>query len=575
MTNIFEVLKDYTSYFDSDTIPDYEFLRLSKTHRKFDALMRRFWDSMHPLTKDIVISFIYEIKSLFVRLEQLENDIELKDNMIAKLRKEANERGEYLQALVEKMESEVQNTLFLTEEEIKMLEEESRKKSEIVEQLQAEIMVLKSELNSQSNLSSDAVTEAIILQQKISSLESDIKNYKETIERLTLDNLQLLEQNVGLQRNSDKLLQRLDLLEKENSQLKEQKKLLQNHIEEKIQEMEKLETIIQELRAGGAVEAIPLESEESLASIYGKQSTDPLKTDLQQLSKAVKQEFKGKFEPTTPKKPKESPLKHLVEKIQENARPISLFQLGSILDSIDDANNEVVKLLKTIVSNTIQSILETDLEQLKREHLMEKIQLQSEIVQLRNKLIEITSSTDLPRTIHSEIVKQFDHAKMDDLEEHQRKLAQHDVALQANTDAMGTFNASEKTDSETDYSTNINQTKGSSDEPKLERHTLEPEIKNLSSQLEEEPETTASSLESIDSVPSKVQSTAEEEPKTKSSLVKEIEAELLADVPPEIDPDLDIEVIVEEENEGDDEKTSKLLNKFHEKLKEDKGFLSD
>ena len=54
---IFELLRDYEETFNRPVPISYDLLKLSDDHRKFDALIRRFWDNLHPLSRDVFTSF--------------------------------------------------------------------------------------------------------------------------------------------------------------------------------------------------------------------------------------------------------------------------------------------------------------------------------------------------------------------------------------------------------------------------------------------------------------------------------------------------------------------------------------
>lgn len=75
---IFELLKEYEEYHNRPIPISYDLLKLSDEHRKFDALVRRYWDNLHPLSRDVFTSFASEIQYLLHLIE--ENDDKLNQN---------------------------------------------------------------------------------------------------------------------------------------------------------------------------------------------------------------------------------------------------------------------------------------------------------------------------------------------------------------------------------------------------------------------------------------------------------------------------------------------------------------
>ncbi len=420
MTSIFQVLKDYSQYFETDYIPDYDFLKLSNTHRKFDALMRRFWDSFHPLTRDIFLSFIYEVSRLLNTVEELNKEVSIKEREVQKISKELNERREYIASLLEKLEQEVTTQLSLTEEEIRALEEESKAKSELVEKLQQEIMTLKSELNSQSTLSSDAVTEAVLMDQKINKMEAEIKEQQEVIEKLTFDNLQLMEQNLSLQKDNEALVKQVNELENKLTQLTTANEMLQKELSQKEQAINSLNKKVIEMKAGEFSGTSEEETSDSFDSFIGSDVKE-LKKDMMALTKIISEEFSQPMEhPVDASKMDElskimnfkSKLIDFYENIKSKDPTLDLFLLNEEIEEMAKEDPYgVLNVIEKIISVFLTLMMDTKLEEIKREFLIEKIQLQSEIVQLRNKIIELTDSLEEPLKIKKEVDEMFETSR--------------------------------------------------------------------------------------------------------------------------------------------------------------------
>ncbi len=412
VTSLFQLVKDYTRFFQTEEIPDYDFLQLSTTHRKFDALMRRFWDAFHPLTKDIFTSFIFEISTLLETVEELNKEVSIKEREVQKVTKELNERREYIANLLEKLENEVTTQLSLTEEEIKALEEESKAKSQMVEKLQQEVMMLKSELNSQSTLSSDAVTEAVLLDQKLSSYEKEIEEQKEVIEKLTFDNVQLMQQNLSLQKNSEQLMKRVEELELKLGQANSRISSLEKDLKAQENLNNKLRKEIVEFKSNQISASFPEKDKDTFEEMMGKSEILDLKKDMMALTKVVKEELGEISRPEKSQDTIESLKKHLTslfDAIQSEDPTVDLFNLKEEINEVAHKDpHGLLPIIEDLLSVVLGNLMETKLEQIKREFLIEKIQLQSEIVQLRNRIIDLTGSIDEPLKIKKELDSMFE-----------------------------------------------------------------------------------------------------------------------------------------------------------------------
>ena len=59
-----KALKDYEPVFERPTPVRYNVLHFSDDHRRMDALLRRHYNSFHPLVRDIFTSFSLEFSVL-------------------------------------------------------------------------------------------------------------------------------------------------------------------------------------------------------------------------------------------------------------------------------------------------------------------------------------------------------------------------------------------------------------------------------------------------------------------------------------------------------------------------------
>ncbi|MCE7736637.1 MAG: hypothetical protein GPJ54_17270 [Candidatus Heimdallarchaeota archaeon] len=83
---IFELLRDYEETFNRPVPISYDLLKLSDDHRKFDALIRRFWDNLHPLSRDVFTSFANEIQYLLHLIDENQEKLKLNNEEVLKIK---------------------------------------------------------------------------------------------------------------------------------------------------------------------------------------------------------------------------------------------------------------------------------------------------------------------------------------------------------------------------------------------------------------------------------------------------------------------------------------------------------
>jgi myosin heavy subunit len=74
--NIFKTLKDYEEVFGRPFPINYPILKFTEEHRKLDALMRRHWQELHPLSRDLFTSFANEFQYIFFQIEEAEKKVQ-------------------------------------------------------------------------------------------------------------------------------------------------------------------------------------------------------------------------------------------------------------------------------------------------------------------------------------------------------------------------------------------------------------------------------------------------------------------------------------------------------------------
>ena len=60
--NLERSLKDYEEHYNRPQPIRYDILRFDDLHKKFDGLIRRYWNDFHPLVRDVFTSFASEFQ---------------------------------------------------------------------------------------------------------------------------------------------------------------------------------------------------------------------------------------------------------------------------------------------------------------------------------------------------------------------------------------------------------------------------------------------------------------------------------------------------------------------------------
>ncbi|MCY3412356.1 MAG: hypothetical protein INQ03_12035 [Candidatus Heimdallarchaeota archaeon] len=116
-----DVLNDYTEVYGRPSPIRYPLLQLSDQHRSFDALLRRYWNDLHPLVKDIFTSFANEFQYL---LDIIGNIEDKKDEEINELRHEMQKALQTMHTQLDSIKLEHSTELDLKDDQISNLEQE-------------------------------------------------------------------------------------------------------------------------------------------------------------------------------------------------------------------------------------------------------------------------------------------------------------------------------------------------------------------------------------------------------------------------------------------------------------------
>ncbi|MHA2502315.1 MAG: hypothetical protein ACXAE3_05560 [Candidatus Kariarchaeaceae archaeon] len=192
-------LKDYEEFFARPAPFRYDVLFFSDDHRRMDALLRRHYDSFHPLVRDIFTSFSMEFSTL---LEEVES---LREQMTTMEEETAAKQRQLDQDLDERFEE---------------LKEEGAKSSELLQEKDMEIEDLTQKLEQQAQLLQEK--EALVVTQR-----RQLDLYIEEQSLLHNEQQKQQEQVVESIEHVSEFADQLLLLEKKMREMEEQRQELQ------------------------------------------------------------------------------------------------------------------------------------------------------------------------------------------------------------------------------------------------------------------------------------------------------------------------------------------------------------
>lgn len=214
--NIFELLKDYEETYNRPLPITYDLLKLSDEHRGFDALIRRYWDTLHPLSRDIFTSFANEVQYLIHILSENEEQLELKNNEIENLK---NLFEEKLAGFEEDFENRIsQGVATVSNKNFDMIDRENRElkkklaelnekinnKDELVENLRKEISLLIDDSDEQEET-------AKMLESNINESINQYQNFTNQLDVFEDVMNTLQNANIAAERQIDELAEELDV----------------------------------------------------------------------------------------------------------------------------------------------------------------------------------------------------------------------------------------------------------------------------------------------------------------------------------------------------------------------------
>lgn len=165
---IFELLREYEETFNRPIPIAYDLLKLSDEHRKFDALIRRYWDNLHPLSRDIFTSFANEIQYLLLLIDENQEKLNLNNEEVSKIK-------DGFEQQLEKFEMEFDNRVTegiatVSNRNFDLMDRENRSLKEVITSNEAKLQ------------SKDELIEN--LRHEISLLIDDSKEQEETAKHL-------------------------------------------------------------------------------------------------------------------------------------------------------------------------------------------------------------------------------------------------------------------------------------------------------------------------------------------------------------------------------------------------------
>ncbi|MCH8906075.1 MAG: hypothetical protein IH840_03215 [Candidatus Heimdallarchaeota archaeon] len=222
--NIFDALREYHEVFNRPVPVNYEVLRLSDEHRKLDALMRRYWKNIHPLSRDLFTSFANEFQYLNLQIFELEQKLEAKQKETEMLTETINQKlAEFEQTFENKV---LDGVASITS---KRLDSDG----DVKNQLKHQILELQRQLSDKEEMIQSLRGELSLV---IDDTDQQIASRKKMQGELT-ESIELFDE---FSKNLDVLETKLEVLQKENDVIIDEKSRLENDFATSLKEQDRI-----------------------------------------------------------------------------------------------------------------------------------------------------------------------------------------------------------------------------------------------------------------------------------------------------------------------------------------------
>ncbi len=411
-------IKNYVPEFGSDII-EYDIFKFSESHRKFDAFIRRFWGDYHPLTRDIINSFISELKTTSAKIIELEELIDELHYSIQELKNENDSKKENLNKLLVQLEGELEDKLTATESQMAKIIEENRDLSAVNQELKEEnkeySVKLKQVINQVHTLEDKLETQEKIRVNQKNQLK-ELLTQKSDFEKQDFNEMELQKQLDDKNDIINDLTLKIEELKSENAELNEKTNYLENLLELKPKRPKSLRKNVPDFNKGHlrfeeaqkikaqlkTLQEVQDDISNSVSDTEELESIDKLEQMMSQNQSAEKELKPDTIASLMGDGTDNSPIEFFSNYIvKEKSSDVNDHDLRMFFEKASKSQSEVLKNiglwgLNQLNYDFIEALafreqeikqLKEDLEKVKRENILDKINLQSEIAQLRRRTL--------------------------------------------------------------------------------------------------------------------------------------------------------------------------------------------
>jgi myosin heavy subunit len=268
-----DLLKDYKEEYKRPLPVRYNINHFPENHKKYNALLRRYWKDLHPLVRDLFTSFTLEFGLV---TEKIDKAVEEKEAAQRELEERENDLNQKIQSIEEKYQEKLDELGVSSKNQIEDLNFQHNKQ---IEELQIQISNLIEDHEKNRNEHDTEIDDLKIqLQSKIDNIEN-LTKVLETKDKFISEKTveikdkkgetsQFLETTAG---KYEEFLNQLDLLEKQNTVLDA----------EKYQKSKLIEKLSEKIKRDNLVNKKRLEASEK--------STQKYRINFQQMRKKMEQ----------------------------------------------------------------------------------------------------------------------------------------------------------------------------------------------------------------------------------------------------------------------------------------------
>ncbi|MHA1427381.1 MAG: hypothetical protein ACTSQI_15430 [Candidatus Helarchaeota archaeon] len=220
-------LENYERQLESELPPYYDFEQVGTTHQEIEARILEYWEYLHPVIQDFIVSWFTMWNTTKKENELLKNQKDQKISMLNKFRETSKAKIHQLKSLIEAKQAKIapiKEELQQKEAQIQSLEESDKENQLGIAELRAELEKELAELNlmltemqnrfecTQAKVTQAFENKIMVFESEGESLKEQILAQEARIQDLQVKNQQFKQQNMKLQVLEEKIRQIIDIV---------------------------------------------------------------------------------------------------------------------------------------------------------------------------------------------------------------------------------------------------------------------------------------------------------------------------------------------------------------------------